>query len=358
MKKRLIFCLLALASSLIALEESALEELECLDLAHPFYEKTGRKLVTATKRIVLNKYTDAWNPSILKIDGGYLMSFRYTPDRANQPWLSFIGIVKLNEKFDPVGEAELLDSRFGNTVPSQAEDARLFQMQNKTYLLYNDCPNEVWYNGYQRRDMYLAELSLKSGRYVLGKPVKLVNPKKYNNIIQKNWVPFVWNNLLYFSYSISPHDVMLPNLETGNVVTSFETSSYCAWRFGALRGGTPAVLVDGQYLAFFHSAEMTSSMASWGEKLWHYFMGAYTFSAEPPFEITGMTPFPIIGKGFYSHVNYNKRVIFPGGFVASGSNIYVAYGKDDWEIWIATLDKKILMESILPVITIDETLYE
>ena len=81
----------------------------------------------------------------------------------------------------------------------------------------------------------------------------------------------------------------------------------------------------------------------------HYYMGAYTFSPEPPFNIKKITTFPIIADGFYTPSDYDKRVIFPGGFVSDGEHIYIAYGKDDCEIWIATLDKEELKKNLKPV---------
>ena len=78
-------------------------------------------------------------------------------------------------------------------------------------------------------------------------------------------------------------------------------------------------------------------------------MGAYTFSAEPPFHITQMTALPIFTEEFYSPSFYYKKVVFPGGFVESGPFIYLAYGKDDSEIWIATLDKQALKNALTPL---------
>lgn len=77
-------------------------------------------------------------------------------------------------------------------------------------------------------------------------------------------------------------------------------------------------------------------------------MGAYTFSAEPPFAITSYTQSPVVDDSFYTKSSYFKRVIFPGGAVAIGPNIYLAYGKDDQEIWIAILDKEALKKALIP----------
>lgn len=62
-----------------------------------------------------------------------------------------------------------------------------------------------------------------------------------------------------------------------------------------------------------------------------------------------MTPEPIIGEGFYAPSTAEKKVILPGGFVVDGPRIYVAYGRDDREMWIATLDKEALMKALVPV---------
>lgn len=64
-----------------------------------------------------------------------------------------------------------------------------------------------------------------------------------------------------------------------------------------------------------------------------------------------MSTAPIEYPGFYTYSTYDKRVIYPGGFVADGSNLYVAYGKDDCEVWIATIDYHELKKSMAPVKT-------
>ena len=78
-------------------------------------------------------------------------------------------------------------------------------------------------------------------------------------------------------------------------------------------------------------------------------MGAYTFSPTPPFQITRFTPEPIVAEGFYTQSSQWKRVIFPGGFVVADPYIYVAYGKHDVEMWIATIDKAELKKALKPV---------
>ena len=86
----------------------------------------------------------------------------------------------------------------------------------------------------------------------------------------------------------------------------------------------------------------------------HYFMGAYTFSQHPPFEITKISPEPIVCHGFYDGLKYKPywkpvRVVFPCGYIMNEHYIYVSYGRQDHEIWVIKLDKHKLKNSLIPV---------
>jgi predicted GH43/DUF377 family glycosyl hydrolase len=116
-----------------------------------------------------------------------------------------------------------------------------------------------------------------------------------------------------------------------------------------VRGGTPALLVDGEYLAFSHSVMRVKSNASKGILRKHYFIGAYTFSKDPPFHLLTASTDPIVGKEFYTQKKQRMHVIFPGGFVDDGPYLYVVYGKDDKEMWVATIDKEQLKASMKPI---------
>lgn len=83
--------------------------------------------------------------------------------------------------------------------------------------------------------------------------------------------------------------------------------------------------------------------------MWHYYMGAYNFSSKPPFEVTKVSQTFIDGPGFYTYSSYEKRVIYPAGFVREGDLLHVSYGKDDCEMWIATIDFAELKNSMVNV---------
>lgn len=313
----------------------------------------GLKIVSSIKKIEIPEFPGAHNPSLVRVAEGYLLTFRYTPNLYFQPTTSYVGIVLLNDDFVPVTEAQILNTRSKNSkTPSQSEDARIFSYREKLFLIYNDNIEQFAPGMSDRRDMFLAELYRNESEYLLSPPLKLTYRQKYyTSWWQKNWVPFEYDGTLLISYMLNPHEVIYPNLANGDCYFCYETPVAMDWEFGVLRGGTPAMLADGEYLAFFHSSIPLASNVSSGHCLYHYFMGAYTFAPSPPFRITKMTEFPIIDQGFYTQSDYYKRVVFPGGFVVSDSQIILAYGKDDREIWIAILDKAALKKALTPLQT-------
>jgi len=318
----------------------------------PDKRNKAKKIVTATQRIYLPDYPGAHNPSIVKYNDDYILTFRYLPNRFDLPWISYIGVVLLDESFEPISSVQLLDTRlYSKETPSQSEDARIFVCNGKYYVVYNDNTEVTFPSMWDRRDMYIAELICENNQFILQKPIKLIHETKFSRVLwQKNWSPFEWNNMLLFSYSVNPHEVVCSNVDSGLCKPLYETYQPIQWYLGHLKGGTPAQKIgDEYYLAFFHSGIYTTSTCSNHRDLWHYYMGAYTFSAEPPFTMTRISTSPIDAPSFYTFSNYDKRIIYPGGFVVEGSTVYLAYGKDDSEIWIATIDLNNLLGSMVPI---------
>lgn len=346
---RIILVLYIICFQLYAVEENTPNNLRCFE--ETLLKENSNSFILSTKKIEIKDFPKAYNPSILKSDEGILLSFKYRPDLSS-PWIYKIGIVLLDDSFQPISQPSLLNTRFDDTsVPSQCEDARIFAYKGKIYFIYNDCLDVVNPSLVDRRDMYIAQIIQSNGHFELTQPIKLTHKQKYlKDICQKNWVPFVWNDdTLLLSYKINPHEILYPNLSNGICEPVYETFFSENWPWGQLRGGTQALLVDGEYLAFFHSSLYLSSDVSLGHCLRHYFIGAYTFSSVPPFEITKISKEPIIAEGFYTTSDFDQRVVFPCGYIIAGSKIYLAYGKDDCEIWIAEIDKVQLMKTLKQV---------
>ena len=82
-------------------------------------------------------------------------------------------------------------------------------------------------------------------------------------------------------------------------------------------------------------------------------MGAYTFEAKPPFALIAVSPEPIVFKGFYEPPYYKTwkplRCVFPAGIIVDKDFVWIAYGRQDHETWVAKIDKKQLLKSLVPV---------
>ena len=70
-------------------------------------------LVLETKQILIHEYPWAFNPSIIRWDNNLLMSFRVIPD-PKQTFTSWVGVINLNENFEPKGKPQQLQLRIPN----------------------------------------------------------------------------------------------------------------------------------------------------------------------------------------------------------------------------------------------------
>lgn len=310
----------------------------------------SNNIVFETKRLEIPQFPEAFNPSIIEYKNGYLLSFRYIPNPTT-PLVAGIGIVLLNSQFEIISEPQALDTRsFTHQTLSQAEDARLFEYNGVIYVTYNDNEDEYVYTRKQRREIYLAELIDQEGIISLGRPLKMIHVFKHPKTMwQKNWVPFECDHELYISYSLDPHEVLFVDLEEGCCLPCCVSQpSLDYWDKGSIRGSAPPKLINGEYLGLFHSSTFSKHPGS-SKKVWVYYMGAYTFTPHPPFTLSKISPEPILHESFYHEIVNQKQVIFPGGFVQNGNTLFVAYGRNDCEVWIGQIELDHLYENLIPV---------
>ena len=314
----------------------------------------AQNFVLETKRIELTDYPYAFNASILRWRDFVLMSFRTIPD-PKSAYSSWMGVVLLDNEFNPIGQPQILETRDKNSiVPPRAEDGRLIYIGEKLHIIYSDNPDEkISAPGFR---MVVAELAYENGIFSIKNPCRLVEFEGSRfNLREKNWVPFEYQNRLLLAYSISPHLILEPLADTGVCMTKACSSPYIVWDWGILRGGTPAVRLDtGEYLSFFHSMKKMATLNSKEKNISHYFVGAYTFSPKPPFKINRFSAEPIVGPGFYTGTSYIPywgliQCVFPTGLIVDDDYIWFSYGRQDHEIWVAKLDKKRLLKSLVDV---------
>lgn len=318
--------------------------------AYPNLEESAQDFILETKRVILPEYPNAFNPSIVHWKDELWMSFRMIPDPDNI-WVSYIGIVRLDESFEPIGNSYILNCLDRSQVSAHSlEDARLISSEGRLYIVYNDHhePQRTWL-----RRVCFAELdfdgeNFQCKNYDIFLDFEGVSHKRK----EKNWSPFSYQGEIFFSYTLQPHRI-IRSLSAENCETVFTSAGNIRWNWGEVRGGTSALLLKGEYFAFFHSMRKMKTTHSNGKSMLHYFIGAYTFSSEPPFSITRISKEPIVGKGFYKpQDNYYwgaRRVVYPCGCVIDKNFIYVSYGREDREMWVAKIDKTKLLDSLVPV---------
>ncbi|HSX27005.1 MAG TPA: hypothetical protein VLE89_08385 [Chlamydiales bacterium] len=316
-------------------------------------EENPQSFILETKRIELPEFPDAFNPSIARWQEYFLLSFRVIPD-PKTPFISYIGVVLLDDNFDPIVEPQLLQTRPHSSIPSRAADARLIPIGKSLYIIYTDNVDEkVTAGGYR---MYIGELIYDNNAFSIHNPMHLhqfegENPTRK----EQNWVPFVYQGHLLLAYSLTPHLIFHPLPQSDECETIASTHAPIHWPFGPLHGGTPALPLDtDHYLSFFHSWKKMATSHSNGIEMPHYFMGAYLFSSTPPFQITHISLEPIIAPGFYSGAIYKPywgalRCIFPSGFLFDDQYIWILYGRQDHEIWLMKLDRPALLHSLTPI---------
>jgi predicted GH43/DUF377 family glycosyl hydrolase len=320
-------------------------------LAYFDLESELQDFVLETKQIKLPEYPDAFNPSMIHWRGSLLLCFRSRDPSTGIT--NLLRITELDENFDPTGKIYPLKIYHDELAGCKVQDPRMLVIRDELYIIYSNTwklPSKKARN--KARRVFVSKVLFDGQNFVA------YNPKVFlhfdgikDNKCEKNWVPFEYNGDLLLSYTINPHKVFLPIFEKNECVTVATSEVVDTWEWGEIRGGTQAVIVDNQYLAFFHSSKLMRSEQSNGELMTHYFMGAYTFERHPPFRLTQISPEFIVGKNFYNGPDYNTwkplRVVFPGGLIAYKENIYVSFGRQDHEMWIVKLDKKKLLNSLI-----------
>lgn len=315
------------------------------------YATKDDKFIRRIYKVDIPTFSKAYNATLVDDGAGYLMAFRYDeyslPIKPPIRWSEFyqnIGFVRLNSQFEPIGNW-ISCKKIGN----RAYDPRLFRVKDHLFLTYTS-PKPEATDSVTSAVIYLTEVHDHKNDVTVDDPLLLKTPFPSQNY-EKNWVPFNYHDEPALSYIVNPHAVLVPSLTDGTckLASLSKEIPNLGWDWGSIRGGTPAVLVDGEYLGVFHSCKQDPIS---GYKI--YYMGAYTFNSNPPFNLTRVSAQPILHRDFYSslpnHIltgHIASYVLFPAGIVARNHQIYVCYGENDVAIKVMELDKKKLYESMI-----------
>ncbi len=325
----------------------------------------------STKLLKFNEELEsAHNGSIIEEGNGYLIVIRNETSNLLcnlcKIRVSEMKLAHLDKNFEQVGKIKTITIK-----PSIGpEDPRLFRWHGELYLTYNDEPYEHIHTKrpiqFPSRRLFVGKLNITEASISDAKPIAETDFLLTD--IEKNWVPFEYpeqHGDLYYIYMTSPYRILKIDASQEQLLgTSCKIKSQLVYRnqqpssylwendvWGDIRGGTPARLVDGVYITFFHAWKKCPDT-----KNFFYMMGAYTFEAQPPFRILQITPNPILFKDVYT-ANYRDdhiRTTYPAGFAIEKKGedtiLHISCGENDKATRIVSLNYKDLLQTMVPVI--------
>ena len=220
----------------------------------------------------------------------------------------------------------------GQYPGEQMEDPRAMYYNGKYYIgCASYVPAEFPFSGSTHQKLYILD---DSGRY---EDYLSINYEgNADNILdtsrsQKNWSWFFKDDRLHIVYDMHPrHTVLICDSEMKYPEKRF-ISNRAYWKYGESRGGSNPILHEGRYWCFFHS----STDVAPGKRI--YFMGYYSFSPEPPFNVLSVSKEPILSGNYIDNGNPYIRslVVFPGGAYLEDDTWTVVYGVNDYSSgWI------------------------
>lgn len=293
------------------------------------------------------------NPSVTPFCGRFFLAvglaWGFVEGKAATEHLEFRWVNHTLNHFANSGMYYGVQDRIDNLdVPLIGQDPRMITDGDKLYLVFT----------YR----YSNPVSMGAAEIVCNHTTKTVNVTNYDVSIvffqepynnQKNWSPFLYKKELLLIQRINPLVVVKiirppNNAQKYGHMVSTAPKVEINWKYGEIRGGTNAVFLGDKYLAFFHSSSNLP-----GNSYHTYFMGAYTFSAHPPFHLLAFSPMPIMDDLLYTgawnplknrHIDY---VPFPSTcFLHGNDEVILSFGFQDHIGMTASLRLKHLLNSL------------
>jgi predicted GH43/DUF377 family glycosyl hydrolase len=225
----------------------------------------------------------------------------------------------------------------GNGEFCRYEDPRMFWFKDELYCAYTfmreDRPAQcqgvakldkdfnvvnTWYVDYGTNH----NQALKPVR-VIGTPEGAVLELDPGTKFEKNWQFFEYGGFLHVSYDLEEH-VVLKLDDDFKVIHEERGTKSVTWDYGRLSGGTPPVLLEGQYFTFFHSSLPENSVRT-------YWAGVLSFNAIAPFEITQISKKPLLSADKADKtVLWKNTVVFPCGAYYNDGEWVISYGHNDY----------------------------
>lgn len=307
------------------------------------------------------------NPSLVYRNGSAFLSGFRSKDSKFQRLLWIRNAQNLSDVRENVKQKYFTRDNILQNVKFSGEDSRLFVARN----------NRMYLTFCRRFSKQIPELQMAYAEVIPWNdtfhmsPIVDIKFKQFLKDDQKNWCPFDFNGRMLFVSGLQPHRVVglttdptdslsldkdPPSIMSIEAVTiSLTNITNMNWKYGNMRGGTPAVYIgENRYLSFFHSS---NDIIPGGTTVKTYNFGAYIFDSQPPFAVKAMSRHPIVHESMYTGPWIHQEqaffiidyVVFPMSFDVRDGVVYLVYGKQDDAGWVAEIDLESLLDSLMPV---------
>lgn len=277
-----------------------------------------------------------FNPALISDgQGGFIMAYRFI---SKSDLIRRIAICRLDSDMNVVsGSAvdlsdliEFADESVDSHSRAWFADPRLFQLQGKTWMVWNDG------NRSEGNHQFMVELSVQGELKPAG-PAREIHLKGSRRKNEKNWAFFEAEGKVWVVYSITPHEILSVDMtESTRVVCQSEVSvdwnARYSQHFGALRGGAQPVRVGDKFINLVHSS---FNMPEGRE----YVGAVYEFSAKYPFQPVRELPVPVdfgLPKSSVGEAETEdklnpttSKVVYPTGLVINGDDVAISAGLND-----------------------------
>ena len=267
---------------------------------------------------MLHKF-GGWNSGMVFHENSFLFACRNETSRFNNKYFNRPTPPEVRwERYVPSlihldGDGKFIKTDQTLTIPNESlEDVRLFKLDNEIFL-----------TGTKRLDKGVTQFLAKLiGNNVYSLPF---NHKYKPN--QKNWIPIVFNNTIYFEQSISNPRVIL-KYDKGNLIEISKTEKGLS-----LRGNCSPIDIGDKLLSFYHYYTGPSGYLDR-----EYVQYAAYLDKHPPFNIQ-----KVFGP-FKFQPGSENRIQFHTGLDIVGEDIYFSYGIEDSDNVFAKINKDSLTQ--------------
>lgn len=322
----------------------------------------------------------SYNASVAQIGPHRFMAYRLDSPRRGHGKQQEIALVAIDEEYRQLGPSTLLHTPHPAGHRPSAEDPRLFVHDGGLYVIYSAKPIVGLSNKHRR--MFLGRIALTDeaipdGQMAWVRQLDVEDDAIVQARWEKNWTPFSYDGSVHLIYRTTPPLVVrvpperLESVEWQAAHASSRNSRHALLpeelatldvelvappeqqpmpqTCGRWSGGTPALFSPelGEYVSFFHSR----CQANYGEGLptkLYYMMGFYAFAPTPPFAITRFVQEPLQVPDMDGQLTGQTRIVYPSGVLDEGDNYVVSFGRDDFDIGIASFDKQELFARLRP----------